>query len=217
MGGPFRLPSPAPATREAGGADRPCGSPASGHGGDLEGPPPAPGSPLGPAQGSPQRPAGAVTTSRGGPGQARPGQRRVTSRKAAPSRASVSLLVGGGHQLADLTVYDTLSSKATAPLCSDTPSLPAQASCSSGRHRNLCPLVSKGLTPDFLSRPRPLLGLLPGPAGSQACPGLSSACACSLFPWHGPGRQLPLTSRSVSFHTPPPVHVKVTGGGPTGF
>lgn len=46
----------------------------------------------------------------------------MTSCKAAPSQASVSLSVGGGCQLADLMVYDKLSSKETTPLCSDTPS-----------------------------------------------------------------------------------------------
>lgn len=148
---------PRPATRRAGGVERPRGSPAAGHGGDLEGLPVR----LGHHRARPRSlPSGLVGRSPpAGAGRAGPGRCRVTC-KAAPSWASVSLLVGGGRQLADLTVYDLLSSKATTPLHSDTPSPQAQASCSSGRHRNLCPLVSKGLTPDFLSQPRPLLGLL---------------------------------------------------------
>ena len=86
-GGPCRLPSPAPAPRGAAGAERPCSSPASGRGGDLEVLPPR----LGPqrARGSP--PAAAAWA----------GRCRVTSCKTAPSWASVSLSVGGGCQLAD--------------------------------------------------------------------------------------------------------------------
>lgn len=67
----------------------------------------------------PSGPGGHHQRGRGGPGRC-----RVTSCEAAPSRASVSLSVGGGCQLADLTVYDKLSSKATTPLRSDTPSPP---------------------------------------------------------------------------------------------
>lgn len=68
----------------------------------------------------------------------------------------------------------------------------AHASCSSGLHRNLCPLVSNSWTPDFLSRLRLLL------VQSEAQPGLRPVPA---FP-HSSEQQCLLTSCSVIFHIP---------------
>lgn len=81
----------------------------------------------------------------------------------------------------------------------------AHASCSCGLHRNLCPLVSSSLTPDFLSLLRFLLVQSEARSGLRPVPAFphSSALSGSVFSPH-----------ALSSSTYHPVRVKVTGRSP---
>lgn len=126
--------------------------------------------------------------------QARPGQCRVVMYKAIISWACLPYLSKEAVRLADLTFYDKFSCKSPTPLCSQCPFPPrAHASCSSGLHRNLCPLASKCLTPDFLS----LLRLLW--VWSEGQSGLRPVAA---FPLPGPGTFSHSIALSGSFFSP---------------